>query len=374
MLGCRMSDAPDTLHETETSDAPPDPPPLRHEDHARGHRAAVLVLVLVFLLVAGGVVVGVRRYTWCRGGDGAGKEVTFEVAEGATGDEVASQLAEAGVTRCGGFVGKLLMQQSGRGSEIRAGTYDLTTGMTLGAALDLLTVAPAAVPTVDVTIPEGYRITQIADRVESDLGIPAKRFVDLAQSGDLSLPTYLPSGTPTSEGFLFPKTYEFVKADLTPSLVADRMLEQFATEAQDLDLIAGAKALGYTPYQIVTIASMIEKEARVERDRAKIAAVIYNRLDAGMTLGIDATLLYDDPTPDGQLSSSDLKVDSPYNTRLNAGLPPTPIASPGAASIEAALHPADVPYLYYVLCGADGHHVFSVGYQEFLANVSRCLG
>jgi len=373
MLACRMSDARDTVDETETSDAPTDPTP-RHEDHAGGHRAAVLALVLVFLLVAAGVVVAVRRYTWCRGSDGAGSAVTFEVPEGATGDEVAGQLAEAGVTRCGGVVGKLLMQRSGRGSEIRAGTYDLTTGMTLAAALDVLTVAPVAAPTVDVTIPEGYRITQIADRVESDLGVPAKRFSDLALSGGLSLPPYLPKGTPTAEGFLFPKTYEFVKADLTPSLVADRMLEQFATEAQDLNLIAGAKALGYTPYEIVTIASMIEREAGVDRDRAKIAAVIYNRLEAGMTLGIDATLLYDDPTPDGQLSSSDLEVDSPYNTRLNTGLPPTPIANPGAASIRAALHPANVPYLYYVLCGADGHHVFSVGYQEFLDNVSRCLG
>jgi UPF0755 protein len=102
--------------------------------------------------------------------------------------------------------------------------------------------------------------------------------------------------------------------------------------------------------------------------------VIYNRLDAGMTLGIDATLLYDDPTPDGQLSASDLKVDTPYNTRINGGLPPTPIASPGALSLQAALHPADVPFLYYVLCGADGHHAFSVGYDEFLANVDRCLG
>ena len=373
MLGCRMSDAPDILDETEPSDAPPDRA-TRHEDHHRGHRAAVLALVLVFLLVAGGVVVAVRRYTWCRGADGAGKQVTVEVAEGATGDEVAGQLAQAGVIRCGGFVGNLLMQQSGRAAEIRAGTYDLTTGMTLGAALDVLTVAPVAVPTVEVTIPEGYRITQIADRVESDLGVPARRFADLALSGELSLPPYLPKGTPTAEGFLFPKTFEFVKADVTAKLVADRMLEQFATEAQNLDLIAGAKALGYTPYQIVTIASMIEKEAGVERDRDKIAAVIYNRLDAGMTLGIDATLLYDDPTPDGELSASDLESTSPYNTRLHAGLPPTPIASPGAASLEAALHPADVPYLYYVLCGADGHHVFSVGYQEFLTNVSRCLG
>jgi UPF0755 protein len=329
---------------------------------------------LVFLIVAGGVVLAVRRYTWCGGAEGAGTAVTVEVAEGATGDEVAGQLAEAGVTRCGGFVGELLMQRSGRASEIRAGTYDLTTGMTLGAALDVLTVAPVVVPTLDVTIPEGYRITQIADRVASDLKVSAKRLTDLAMSGDLSLPPYLPKGTPTAEGFLFPKTYEFAKSEITPTLVADRMLEQFATEAQALDLIAGAKDLGYTPYEIVTIASMIEEEARVDRDRDRIAAVIYNRLDIGMTLGIDATLLYDDPTPDGQLSSSDLEVDSPYNTRINAGLPPTPIASPGAASLEAALHPADVPYRYYVLCGADGHHEFSVGYQEFLANVDRCLG
>jgi UPF0755 protein len=366
-----MSDAQDEL--LETPDAPPDRA-IRHEDHPRGHRAAVVALVVVFLLVAGGIVVGVRRYTWCKGADPAGDAVNVEVAEGATGDEVAGQLARAGVTRCGGFVGELLMKQSGRAAEIRAGSYRLTTGMTLSAALDVLTTAPVAVPTVDVTIPEGYRITQIAERVQRDLKVPAKRITDLALGGDLSVPPYLPKGSASAEGFLFPKTYEFAKADLTPKLVVDRMLEQFATEAEGLDLVGGAKQLGYTPYEIVTIASMIEREAGVDRDRSKIAAVIYNRLDAGMTLGIDATLLYDDPTPDGELSSSDLEVDSPYNTRLNAGLPPTPIASPGAASLDAALHPADVPYRYYVLCGADGHHAFSVGYQEFLANVDRCLG
>jgi UPF0755 protein len=368
-----MSDAPDILDDTETPAAPADRA-HRHEDHPRGHRTAIVALVLVLLLVAGGVVAAARRYTWCRGTDAPGATVTLEVAEGATGDDVAGQLAEAGVTRCGGFVGELLMQRSGRASEIRAGSYELQTGIGLEAALDVLTVAPAAAPTLDVTIPEGYRITQIAQRVQSDLKIPAKRFSDLALGGTLALPPYLPKGSPSAEGFLFPKTYEFVKADITSELVADRMLEQFATEAEDLDLIGGARRLGYTPYEIVTIASMIEREARVGRDRDKIAAVIYNRLDAGMMLGIDATLLYDDPTPDGQLSTSDLESDSPYNTRLHAGLPPTPIASPGAASLEAALHPADVPYRYYVLCGADGHHAFSVGYQEFLDNVDRCLG
>ena len=367
-----MSDRPD--QQPETPDAIPADRATRHEEHRRGHRVAVLALALVFLLVVGGVVVGVRRYTWCKGADPAGDPVTVEVAEGATGDEVAAQLARAGVTRCGGFVGELLMKQSGRAAEIRAGSYRLTAGMTLAAALDTITAAPVAVQTVDVTIPEGYRITQIAERVQQDLKIPAGRFSDLALGGDLALPPYLPKGTASSEGFLFPKTYEFVKADLSPKLVADRMLEQFAGEAEVLDLIGGAKDLGYTPYEIVTIASMIEREARIDRDRDKIAAVIYNRLDLGMTLGIDATLLYDDPTPDGELSSADLEVDSPYNTRINDGLTPTPIASPGAASLEAALHPADVPFRYYVLCGADGHHAFSVGYDEFLANVERCLG
>jgi uncharacterized YceG family protein len=374
MLGSRMSDAPDEPGDAATPGVSVAGRVARHEERPRGHRASVFVLVLVFLLIVSGAVAAVRHYTWCGGAGGSHDPVSFDVAKGATGDVVAGDLAEAGVTRCGGVVGNMLMARSGRASEIRAGSYDLTTGMTLDAALDVLTAAPVAVPTVQITIPEGYRLTQIAERVAQDLKLPAKRFLDVAQSGDLALPPYLPKGTATAEGFLFPKTYDFVKADVTPESVAERMLEQFATEAQDLDLIDGAKALGYTPYEIVTVASMVEREAVVDADRAKIAAVIYNRLDAGMTLGIDATLLYDDPTPDGQLSASDLKVDSPYNTRINGGLPPTPIASPGAASLEAALHPADVPFLYYVLCGADGHHVFSVGYDEFLANVDRCLG
>jgi UPF0755 protein len=154
------------------------------------------------------------------------------------------------------------------------------------------------------------------------------------------------------------------------------MLAEFGRQAKALDLAAGAKALGLSPYELVTVASMIEREAQVDEDRPLIASVIYNRLDAGQTLGIDATLLYDDPSPDGKLSSSDLKTDSPYNTRMHAGLPPTPIASPGAASLEAALHPATTDYFYYVLCPKDGEgvHRFAKTYQEHLANVADCLG
>ena len=142
-----------------------------------------------------------------------------------------------------------------------------------------------------------------------------------------------------------------------------RLLDQFGTEAQGLPW-ENANALGVTPYQIVVIASMIEEEAKIDADRPKIAAVIYNRLAKGMTLGIDATVGYIDPDPSNGLTDADLAIDSPYNTRLNPGLPPTPIASPWTASLRAALEPADVPYLYYVACGSGGGHRFSTALRR----------
>ena len=129
-----------------------------------------------------------------------------------------------------------------------------------------------------------------------------------------------------------------------------------------------------TPYQIVVVASMIEKEAKLDSDRPKIAAVIYNRLAKGMILGIDATVGYIDPDPSNGLTSADLAIDSPYNTRLNPGLPPTPIASPGKESLLAALQPANVPYLYYVACGSNGGSRFSTDYAQFLHDKAVCLG
>jgi UPF0755 protein len=164
-----MSDAPDVLRDPEPPGATQPHGVVPHEERPRGHRAAVMALALVFLVLVAGVAAGVRHYAWCRSAGDTHHPVRFEVAQGATGDVVAGQLAEAGVTRCGGIVGNVLMAQSGRASEIRAGTYDLTTGMTLGEALDVLTAVPVPVPTLQVTIPEGYDLTQIADRVAKDL-------------------------------------------------------------------------------------------------------------------------------------------------------------------------------------------------------------
>ena len=353
-----------------------DTPAEKGRHRRRRRRWGAIALVLVVLLVgAGGVVGAVGYYRWCQGADGAHRNVTVTVPKGATGDDVVSLLESNGVIRCGGIVGRSLMQKSGKADEIRAGTYQLPTNTTLDAALAVLTKPPEQthVKTVSVTIPEGYRLTQIADVVEKDVGVPGKKFLALADSGRYSLPPYLPDDATTTEGFLFPNTYEFVKDETTPGDVVHKLLGDFGTEVRGLPW-GNAKPLGMTPYQIVIVASLIEREARIPSERPKIAAVIYNRLKSNEILGIDAALEYIDPDPSNGLTESDLHIDSPYNTRTHKGLPPTPIASPGLDSIRAALEPADVPYHYYVLCGANGSHVFSTTYQQFLDDKARCLG
>jgi UPF0755 protein len=332
----------------------------------------LLALLVAFLVIVGGLVGVGAYYGYCRGAAGAKTALELTVAEGASGEQVVAQLHDLGVVRCGGLVGRILLRGTGEADAIRAGSFTLTTNMTFDDAIEVLSTPPPQIPTVRLTIPEGYRLTQIAERVQEELGIDADRFLALAQRGGWSIDPYLPKGKGT-EGFLFPETYRFPEGSTSAKDVVQRLLMQFDTEAASLDW-SGADALGVSPFEVVVIASMIEREARVPSDRAKIAAVIYNRLAEGMPLGIDATIGYIDPDPSNGLTVSDFEIDSPYNTRLHTGLPPTPIASPGIASLRAALAPADVPYLYYVLCGADGHHRFSVGYDQFLRDKAECLG
>ena len=174
---------------------------------------------------------------------------------------------------------------------------------------------------------------------------------------------YQPPGA-TLEGLLFPDTYQ-VGNDMTEAQALSLMTTQFDAVAAELDLDNRAAALGYTPYQIVTIASMIEEEAKIDDERAKIARVIYNRLGQGVRLDIDATTLYAVGKEGNTLTLSDLDSDSPYNTRKQAGLPPGPISAPGRASLEAALAPADGSWFYYVLADADGRHAFTDSADEF---------
>jgi len=351
-------------------------------DRRRRRLALVVVLALLSILIVG-VAFANTSYNRCKQPPAAdGRTVTFEVPDGATGRDVVAALADQGLIRCGGFVGDMLLRSAGDPNGILAGTYQIPMGSSLEEILTIVTTPPKKVPTVELTVAEGLRIgstypgeRSVASVVQQETGVSADDFVKAAENPKLTLPPYLPAG-PGAEGFLFPDTYELVRKGLDAKAIVHTMLDQFDKEAQSLGLVAGAKKLGYTPYQIVVIASMIEREAQLDSERPLIASVIYNRLAANNTLGIDATLLYDDPTPDGSLSTSDLQTDTPYNTRINAGLPPTPIASPGEKSLEAALNPADTNYFYYVLCPPDGRgrQRFAVTYQEHLRNVQECLG
>jgi UPF0755 protein len=234
-------------------------------------------------------------------------------------------------------------------------------------------VTPPAV--VRVLIPEGETRVQIARLAAAD-GLEGSYLAAAGRSALLNPAHYgAARGTPDLEGFLFPATYE-----MSPHAPVSRLLnEQLAAFKENFGAaeMSRARGLHVTPYQLLTIASMIEREAQVPGDRPKIAAVIYNRLRRGMPLGIDATIYYAVELRDGiatythELTEAQLHIDSPYNTRTHTGLPPTPISNPGLASINAAANPAHVSYLYYV-AAADGcgKQLFSRTLAKFEADAA----
>jgi UPF0755 protein len=222
---------------------------------------------------------------------------------------------------------------------------------------------------VRITIPEGETRGQIA-RIAASEGLSGSYLGAVRRSSLLDPAHYgAPAGTPNLEGFLFPATYELYAGSPARHLVALQL--QAFEENFGRSEIRRARALHITPYQLLIVASMVEREALLTRDRPKVAAVIYNRLRLGMPLGIDATIRYALNDFSAPLTEAQLQTNSPYNTRTHVGLPPTPISNPGVAAIEAAAHPADVPYLYYVN-GADGcgELVFSTSSAEFERNAA----
>ncbi len=232
-----------------------------------------------------------------------------------------------------------------------------------------------APPIEKVLVPEGETRAQIAE-IAREEGLKGS-YLDASRSSALLNPSAYgaSAASPNLEGFLFPATYDMYRGAPASRLV-ELQLQAFHEDVPAAAL-ARAHALGVTPYQLLTVASMVEREAKIPSDRPKIAAVVYNRLRAGMPLGIDATIYYaveqarHVATYTGELTEQDLHIDSPYNTRTHRGLPPTPISNPGVASIEAAANPAHVPYLYYV-AGADGcgEQVFSDTQARFEEDVA----
>jgi UPF0755 protein len=216
-----------------------------------------------------------------------------------------------------------------------------------------------------ILIPEGLTVNQTADGVQSatDGHITADEFVAAARAGNYHY-SFLAGAGGNLEGFLFPKTYDVTAATGARTMVK-MLLRQFGRETSGLDWTR-ARKLGVTLYQVVIIASMIEKEVKVPAERPLVASVIYNRLGKGMKLGIDATVEYALGQWKPKLSDKDIQVDSPFNTYRISGLPPAPICSPGFESIRAALYPASTDYLYYILTSpAEGRHSFTADYRQF---------
>ena len=273
------------------------------------------------------------------------------------------------------------------GLEITPGFYELPVNDHLGNVLSRLRTPPAQTYQ-RVTFPEGFTIEQMADRlVEVMPRLDRDRFIAAANSPTVPARLRGP-GVASLEGLLFPDTYQVSNAD-NEAQVVERMVGIMERVADQEEIEQKAIDWGRTPYEILVVASMIEKEAKLDEDRAKIARVIYNRLFLGMNLQIDATLYYefDRDTPFSELR----QLDTPYNTYRYPGLPPTPIANPGRASIRAALNPAPNPasgdpicqvlpdptvgciYLYYVLADERGGHAFAVTLDQHEANVDAAL-
>ena len=230
---------------------------------------------------------------------------------------------------------------------------------------------PVAAPKiVRVLIPEGETRRQIAARAHA-AGLTGSYLAASKRSSLLNPAHYgAPADTPNLEGFLFPATYDLYRGDPAGRLVHEQLIaftERFGDEE-----VRRAHELHLTPYELLIVASMVEREAQLSGDRAKVAAVIYNRLHLGMALGIDATLRYALNDYTQPLTAAQLQLDSPYNTRLHRGLPPTPISNPGLAAIEAAAHPAHAGYLYYVDApDGCGDLVFSTTNAQFEHDAAR---
>ncbi len=290
-----------------------------------------------------------------------GPTVEVVIPEGAGAADIAHLLEDSGVIKSAlGF--RLVAYFNDEARSIQAGRYELPSGLAAHDALDALKGGPV-LDFVMVTFPEGSWLTDFASILDAQTHISGKMFLKLATSGRAAS-DLLPPGIETIEGLLFPSTYQVIDEDTAETVLA-RLLREFESQIGTVDF-AAIESSGYSRYEAVIVASMVEAEAGVDEERAKIARVIYNRLEAGMPLQIDATVFYALGEHKPELTASDLEVNSPYNTRQVTGLPPTPIGASGLASLEAAAAPAPGDWIYYVLADCEGHHAFSVNYADFL--------
>jgi UPF0755 protein len=337
------------------------------------------VVALVVLALAGGAT-GLALYVSqaLRPMPATGQEVRIVIPPGSTPAQVADKLETGGIIR-NSLVFKYYLKYKKQGAKFQAGEYAMTPGLKPDAIIAKLNAGDTVKEeTVRVTIPEGYTVAQIVDRVAKTADRPVDELMRWAdapppfQGTAIAALPDVPQERHKLEGYLFPETYEFKKGTSPEDMLA-RMLAETDAKLAGLgpDWQDKLQSLGLSVHQLLTVASLIEREVALDEERPLVAGVIYNRLKKNMPLQIDATIQYLFDKPKEHLTEKDLQLESPYNTYLHPGLPPGPIASPSLASIQAALVPKPSDYLFYVTKkdGSKGH-LFAVTYEEHLKNIA----
>ena len=294
--------------------------------------------------------------------DGSGN-ARVTVPSGASMRLAADSLEAAGVIGSAKLF-SVYAKVTGRDRNIKAGTYILDRGASWNAIVNALVAGKGIVLTL--TIPEGWDLKTIIPTISRVMKVPAAALDSASRNAALIRQLKVP--VPTLEGYLFPETYLLPESSTALPIVR-RLVAEFERRWKP-EWNGQLEKLGMSRHQVITLASIIEKEARVATERPTISAVYHNRLKIGMMLQADPTVLYALGRHENRVLYRHLEVQSPYNTYRNVGLPPGPIASPGSASIEAALFPADVPFLYFV-AHPDGHHEFTSTVREHNEMVRR---
>lgn len=339
----------------------------------RRGRTGIWIILVVLIVIAAGIGYGWNAMQPTATSD---QVVPYTLKQGTSTATVADELAQNGLIK-NALAFKVYLKMKSEGSEFKAGDYEFTPGLTYDQIITKLDNAEVVVPkTMKFTIPEGYTVTQIADKL-SEAGYVDRdafmKLVDDPSSLKLAQELKVPTGDGILhplEGYLFPATYD-LPIESTESDIIANMLLATRTKLRSIDnLDAQLKERNLTVHQLLTEASLVEREVVVPEERAQVAGVIDNRLKQKMKLQIDATVQYALGKQKDRLLYSDLKIDSPYNTYLHEGLPPGPIANPGLDAIKAALAPEASEYLYYVTKkDGTGGHLFAKTYQEHLKNI-----